>query len=208
MAARAPHQLLAVDFEPRLDLLQVELPPARLRRPLHERAVGHAVGDALDQRRALVVPEARVDDLDGRKSRDGGRDVIVRVRAVARREVAVEAKGDFGLHAAQRHQRRANRATAWNYSRFQDRSAHGLAVQRRSDFPARDGLAQCVDGRILDGQRLVDVHGATGCRQSVEQDARASCLHQQICGFVNGLRCHEAVPLVRTNEESVLRTRA
>src|SRR6185436_16545548 len=59
VAARAPHDDLAIDFESRVELRQVEFPPARLRLSFDEAAIGNTIGDALDQRRAAVIAKTR-----------------------------------------------------------------------------------------------------------------------------------------------------
>jgi hypothetical protein len=38
-----------------------------------------------------------------------------------------------------------------------------------ADLPARDGLAERRDCRVLDGERILERCGLAGCRQLIEQ---------------------------------------
>src|SRR5207253_10510975 len=95
MSPGSAHESLAIDDELYADRLEVEIAPARLRHAVNERPVRHEVGDPVEQRRVRITSKPRIDDLDCRQRRDGGRDFAAIVFALARGQIAVEPEGNF-----------------------------------------------------------------------------------------------------------------
>jgi hypothetical protein len=58
VATRAVHDAVVVDDQFHFERLEVEVAPALLRLTVDKRAVGHAVGDPVEQRRIRIASEA------------------------------------------------------------------------------------------------------------------------------------------------------
>jgi hypothetical protein len=160
-------------------LHEVERPPVRLIVTDDERAIRHAVGDALDQRGALVVRIARGDDLDRRKRDDELRDLVVTVGCDARRGIAQEAKRDLRLHPEQRHVLRIDGGAAPHDPRPQQHAVAHAPIDHAAHLVARHALASLTNGCRLDGERIVDRRGAAVFGQAEERDVRAAGRDQQ-----------------------------
>ncbi len=177
------HDHLVAEREAHRDVDQVERAPIRSIGADDVRAVRHAVGGALDQRRALVVAIAGGDDLDGRKRDDAVGNLFVRIGVAARRRIAEETKADLRLHAQQRHVARLDRAAASHDAGGEQHAVAEPAFDHAADFPSRDALAQLRDGRGLDAQRFVQRRRTAVLGQSLERSTRAACRNQQRCGL-------------------------
>ena len=157
---------------------------------MHERAVGHAVGDPVEQRRARITAKTRVDDLDGGQRRHGIGHFLVRVRASAGRHVALETERDLGFDAQQRHGARGYTSTRFVHPRAQQRAARHAAIGRRADFPAADRFAEPQRRRRLDRMRLRQRHRTAIDRKGVERGSARARVAQDPDGFGDRARRH------------------
>src|ERR1700676_5301313 len=71
MSSDTPNQHRSIDLQASVELREIELPPPFSCSAYDECAIGHAVGDALDQRCAAVVAKTGINDFDRRESGDG-----------------------------------------------------------------------------------------------------------------------------------------
>ena len=140
------------------------------------RALVHAVTDA-----AIIRVEPCVDDLEGRTGNDRRGDLVGAVAGVARRQVVLQAKRDFGLDKQRRRQAGGHFRWRRENPRVEKRAdKRRLArLEQKADFIAAGRLAELAGGFVADGIGVGRIRRPAIVRQPAQAHAGTPRLGQQ-----------------------------